>query len=129
MPFIEFEKMPKMELFEGVLSRLATGDHIMLSALDMDQDAIVPEHSHPHEQAGLVLKGHFKFRIGDEEREVGPGEAFIIPGHVVHSGVVTQGPAQILDVFTPVREDYAERYNNFTTTSDKTVWEEGEEQD
>jgi quercetin dioxygenase-like cupin family protein len=129
MPFIEFDKMPKMELFEGVLSRLATGERIMLSSLDMEQGAIVPEHSHPHEQAGLVLKGRFNFRIGDEEREVGPGEAFIIPGHVVHAGVVTQGPAQILDIFTPVREDYAERYNNFATTSDKTVWEESKGED
>ena len=129
MPFIEFDKMPKMELFQGVHSRLASGERIMLSALDMDQGAIVPEHSHPHEQAGLVLQGRFKFRIGDEEREVGPGEAFIIPGNIVHAGVVTEGPAQILDIFTPVREDYVERYNNFTTTSEKTVWEETADED
>ena len=41
----------------------------MLSFLDMAEGSEVPEHSHPHEQAGLVLSGELQFRIGSEEKD------------------------------------------------------------
>jgi hypothetical protein len=41
---------------------------------------------------------------------------------VVHSGVVTEGPARVLDIFSPVREDYVNRYNRFTGTGSDTRW-------
>ena len=65
----------------------------------------MPEHSHPHEQAGLVLQGSFCFRIGSDERVTGPGDAFIVPPDVVHSGDVVEGPVKIIDNFSPHRED------------------------
>ena len=68
------------------------------------------------------LEGKLRLRIGDEERELAPGDAFLIPGHVVHSGVVTEGPARVLDIFSPVREDYVNRYNRFTGTGSDTRW-------
>ena len=125
MPFIALNELPKMELFPGVRSALAAGSQLMLSALEMEHDGVVPEHSHPHEQAGLMLEGKLRLRIGDEERELTPGDAFIIPSHVVHSGVVTEGPARVLDIFSPVREDYVNRYNRFTGTGSDTRWHDG----
>ena len=94
----------------------------MLSFLEMEQGAEVAEHSHPHEQAGLVLAGKLRFRIGQEEKVAGPGEAFIIPPNVVHWGVVEEGPAKVLDIFSPPREDYVERYNRHAKTGEDTVW-------
>lgn len=123
MPFIRAENLPRMELFPGALSGILAGDKLMLSFLDMEQGSAVPAHSHPHEQAGLVLEGKLRFRIGGEERVMEPGDAFLIPPNVVHEGVVEEGPARVLDIFSPVREDYVRQYNEFTSTSDKTVWE------
>ena len=54
---------------------------------------------------------------------MGPGDAFLIPPDVVHQGVVEEGPARVLDIFSPVREDYVEKYNSFTSTSEKTRWQ------
>ena len=123
MPFVSPDCLPKMELFPGARSGLAAGERIMLSFLDMEEGCEVPEHSHPHEQAGLVLAGRFRFRIGGDERVTGPGDAFIVPPNVAHAGLVVEGPARILDVFSPPREDYAARYNRFAATSNDTVWE------
>lgn len=123
MPFVNADGLARMELFPGARSGLVSGERIMLSFLDMDEGCEIPEHSHPHEQAGLVLAGRFRFRIGTEERTTGPGDAFIVPANVVHAGLVVEGPARILDVFSPPREDYADRYNRFAATSDDTVWE------
>lgn len=114
MPFFKEEQLPKMELFPGLHSGLVAGEHLMLSFLEMEEGCEVPEHNHPHEQAGLVLFGKLRFRIGDEERVTGPGDAFIIPPGVVHWGIVEEGPARVLDIFSPPREDYQEKYNAFT---------------
>ena len=123
MPFISANELPKMELFPGALSGIVAGEGLMLSFLEMAEASEVPEHSHPHEQAGLVLSGELQFRIGSEERILKPGEAFIVPPNVVHSGVVVKGPARVLDIFTPPREDYIDKYNKHTSTSTQTKWE------
>ena len=68
MPFINAQQLPKMELFPGALSGIVAGEGLMLSFLEMAEGSEVPEHSHPHEQAGLVLSGELQFRIGSEER-------------------------------------------------------------
>ena len=73
MPFIAAEELPKMELFPGALSGIVAGERLMLSFLEMTEGSEVPEHSHPHEQAGLVLSGELQFRIGSEERILKPG--------------------------------------------------------
>ena len=70
MPFIALNELPKMELFPGVRSALAAGSQLMLSVLEMEHGGVVLEHSHPHEQAGLVLEGKLRLRIGDQEREL-----------------------------------------------------------
>ena len=53
MPFIAAEELPKMELFPGALSGIVAGEGLMLSFLEMAEGSEVPEHSHPHEQAGI----------------------------------------------------------------------------
>lgn len=62
-------------------------------------------HSHPHVQATYVQTGRFRFTIGDAVREVGPGDAFVIPGGVPH-GCVCIEPGMMVDTFTPRRDDF-----------------------
>jgi quercetin dioxygenase-like cupin family protein len=46
-----------------------------------------------------------RLRIGDEERELGPGEGYSVPGGVTHAATgVTDVVA--VDSFHPVRDDY-----------------------
>ena len=123
MPFSTLESLVPMELSEGVSLRIMHGDRVMMSFVSLDPGGIVPEHSHPHEQAGLVLEGEFRFCIGDEERMCAAGDAFVIPPNVVHSGRVDGDQAvKLLDIFSPPREDYAEKYNRYTSTSEDSQW-------
>jgi quercetin dioxygenase-like cupin family protein len=41
-------------------------------------------HAHPNEQGMVILKGRAKLRIGTDEREMGPGEAALMPANVEH---------------------------------------------
>jgi quercetin dioxygenase-like cupin family protein len=99
------DRTPK-ELFPGAISRTFWGDKMLMSLLELAPGCLVPRHSHPHEQAGIVLEGEFEITIGDETRIVKEGEIFIIPGGVEHSVKVGDKPARALDIFSPVREEY-----------------------
>lgn len=123
MPFVNADELPRMQLFPGALSGLVAGQQLMLSFLEMQQGSCVPEHSHPHEQAGLMLEGRLRFRIGGEERVLVPGDAFLVPADMAHSGEVIEGPARVLDIFSPPREDYIEKYNKYTQTRTETRWQ------
>ena len=85
----------------------------MLSFVQFEPYAVVEMHSHPHEQMGLLLEGELTFTIGDEEHIVKPGQMWRIPGDVPHKAVAVGGPAIVMDVFSPVREDYVELMNKY----------------
>jgi quercetin dioxygenase-like cupin family protein len=46
------------------------------------------------------------FRVGDESRELRPGETWSIPGNVAHEVRVGPDGAVVLDVFAPIRDDW-----------------------
>ena len=50
----------------------------------------MPEHQHPNEQTGILIRGSLTFTIGGETRELRPGATWVIPGNVPHS--VRSGP-------------------------------------
>jgi quercetin dioxygenase-like cupin family protein len=107
MPFIDVSTIRPIEPVPGCRMRTPHGQNLMLSYLEMDAGAEVPLHSHPHEQGGILLQGRVQLTIGDETRICKPGDLFIIPPHTPHRAVAVDGPAVVLDVFSPVREDYA----------------------
>ncbi len=115
MPFIDLASVPPLQLLPGCRLRTPHGRNIMLSYLEMDEGAVVPLHHHPHEQAGMLLKGRLELTIGDETRTLEPGAMFIIPPDVPHKAVAVGGPATVLDVFSPVREDYAAMLDRFVS--------------
>lgn len=93
--------------------RTPFGQNLMLSYLEMDDGAEVPLHSHPHEQGGMLIRGRLELTIGDEMRVCEAGAMFLIPPHVPHRAVAVGGPVVVLDVFSPVREDYAKLTNTY----------------
>jgi quercetin dioxygenase-like cupin family protein len=78
----------------------------MLSLVEMQPHAVVEEHSHPHEQMGLMLDGAADFTIGGRTERVTAGQMWRIPGGVVHKVVALDKPVRAIDVFHPPREDY-----------------------
>jgi quercetin dioxygenase-like cupin family protein len=93
-------------IFPGVQIRTCVAEKMMLSQAELQPHAIVPDHSHPHEQVGIVLEGKLMFFIGNEEKILGPGDVFCIPGNVTHKVIALDQPARVLDIFYPVREEY-----------------------
>ena len=113
MPFIKIDDYESIELVPGVRARTPYGKRIMLSYLEMEAGSLVPMHQHPHEQAGLLIEGRMELVIDGESRICEPGDMFIIPPDTPHSARPVDGPVKALDVFSPVREDYAEKFNQY----------------
>jgi len=113
MGFIDIARVPTIKQVPGCRMRTPYGENLMLSYLEMDAGAEVPLHHLPHEQGGILLKGRLQLTIGDETRIVEAVSLFLIPPNVPHRAVVMDGPATVLDVFSPVREDYAELVNRY----------------
>ena len=107
MPFIDIKSMPATEVCPGCRLRTPHGKDLMLSYLEMDAGAVIPLHDHPHEQAGILLEGKLKLTIGDESRTLESGAMFFVPANVPHQAIAHDGPAVVLDAFSPIREDYA----------------------
>jgi quercetin dioxygenase-like cupin family protein len=118
MPFIDLDKIPPVEISPGVRVRTPYLQNLMLSYLEMDEDSVVPLHKHPHEQGGVLLRGRLELTIGDEVRVVEPGSLFLIPANVPHKARPVGGPVVVLDVFSPVREDYAALFNQYVPRED-----------
>jgi quercetin dioxygenase-like cupin family protein len=114
MSFIDWNNVPVQTLAPGVRLRTPYGERIMLSLVELDEGAVVPPHSHPHEQAGIVLEGMLELTIDGHARTLKAGEAYIAAGNVTHSARSVGGSCKVLDVFSPIREDYAKGSNQFT---------------
>ena len=104
--FFDSSEVERREIAPGVTIRTRWGDKVMMSFLEMAPNAVVPNHSHPHEQAGMMLQGEFDMTIGGETRRLKPGDGYVIPGGVEHSAVCSEGWALALDIFSPPREEY-----------------------
>lgn len=113
MSFIDWDKVEVNDLAPGIRIRAPYGERIMLSLLEMEEGAVIVLHSHPHEQAGILLEGRMELTIGEETRCCEPGDAYLIPGHTPHCAVAVSGAVKVLDIFSPVREDYAVLGNRY----------------
>ncbi len=104
--FCDSENREAKVIAPGVHIRTFWGNEMLLSTADFVANAVVPTHSHPHEQAGTIISGEFELTIGGETRWLKPGDTYIIPGGVEHGGRTGDTPARVLDIFSPVREEY-----------------------
>jgi len=104
--FVDKKDCSHHRIFPGVDIYTTAGDGMMLSLVEIEPHAVVEEHSHPHEQMGLMLEGEAEFIVGGESRMVREGMMWRIPGGVKHKVIAGNRPVRALDVFHPIREDY-----------------------
>ena len=96
------------DIAPGVHARPFWGGELMLVVVDLDPYAEVPPHCHPHEQAGTVLEGEIEFTIAGQQKLLHAGDLYFIPSEVEHSASTGKLGARVIDVFTPLREDFIE---------------------
>ena len=87
------------------IKTLIYGEGTLMSKFQLAGGSKLPNHKHPHEQTGYLLKGKMVLHVGGESRELSPGDSWCVPGGVEHRADVIED-SEAIEVFAPVREDY-----------------------
>ena len=97
---------PTETVGEGLVRQIfGYNDSIMLVKVDFDVGAVGTVHSHPHSQVTYVESGEFDVFIDGVETRLGPGDSFYVEPNLDH-GAVCRKAGVLIDVFSPVREDF-----------------------
>lgn len=99
------KELKAKELVPGFHGKMIHTERMTLAYWDIEKDSKLNEHHHPHEQVVNMLEGEFEITVNGVAFHLVKGDVLPIPGNVPHSGrAITD--CKILDVFTPVRDDY-----------------------
>jgi hypothetical protein len=88
MTFYTVEEIVPRHPADGVAVRALQGERMSVAFFAIAHGSGVPEHAHPHEQI------------------VAPGGAYHVPSGAIHSGRCLKGPAEVIEMFAPVPEDW-----------------------
>ena len=105
--YASLEDLPLQRIWDGVVARVVEGDKMSFAVVELAPNSIVARHQHPNEQIGLVLRGALTFTIGGERRLLHTGDTYNIPADVPHDVVTGTDGAVVIDVFAPMRADWA----------------------
>lgn len=105
-PFVQCAEIAWEKAAEGVRRQvLGHGTDLMVVRVEFAANAVGALHHHPHRQATYVISGRFEVTVGDQTTELGAGDVFYAPADAEH-GVKALERGVLLDVFTPVRQDF-----------------------
>lgn len=98
-------EIPQKELAKGINGKYIHTKHNTIGFINIDKGAILPAHSHIHEQTTQIISGKLEMTIDEVTHILEPGVITIIPSNVVHSAIALTD-CVVTDTFYPVREDY-----------------------
>lgn len=106
--FFDIEKTEWEELGGGIKRKIVGHtDDLMFVHLCFDKGAVGAPHAHEiHDQIGYVESGSFEAEVDGVKKVLKKGDAYIAKKLAVHGAVALEENSILLDVFSPVREDF-----------------------
>ncbi len=84
---------------------LATGGSLMTAEVRFEKGSKGAAHSHTHQQVSYVVSGRIAFTIEGKKEILLSGDGCYVAGNLIHE-VEALEDSLIIDVFTPIREDF-----------------------
>lgn len=106
-----FGKDVPIEDVGGGITRQILGhnDELMLVKAIFETGAEGYQHEHYHSQVSYVESGVFDVTIDGVTKRQSAGDSYFIPPHVMHGAICIEAGV-LLDMFSPIREDFFENY-------------------
>ncbi len=88
MPFYKWSELekdfitPSYSLGKGPSIK---GEKIEVALISYPAGTEAKPHAHPNEQFQVVIKGKARYRVGEGEKVLGPGEVVLIPANMEHA--------------------------------------------
>jgi len=108
--------VPHEPLGNGIVRQMIHGERLMICRLTIAPGTVTPAHDHLHEQMTIVERGRVRFIVGSEERVFGPGDVILIPSRFRHGATMLDEEVVLIDIFSPIREEFLERPASRPTT-------------
>jgi len=102
----DWAKIPVEHIAEGTDRQMIWGERLTLCRLRFAPHIVTPVHTHHHEQMTIVERGRVLFTVGKEQRVVSAGEVLHFPPHTPHGATMLDEEVVLIDIFSPVREDF-----------------------
>ena len=105
-PFARHSDSGYKPVLPGISQKtLIYGDKTLMAEFLLQAGSQLPEHAHPYEQTGYLVRGHIRLKIGAAVQDVRPGDSWCIPVNVPHGAQIVADSTAI-EVFAPRRDDY-----------------------
>lgn len=105
--FFKKDDLKVKQVLKSSQLRAVANEHVMITLFDFGQDdEVMPNHHHPHEQISYILRGSVKMIAGGKSQVLDAGQGAVIPPNIEHEVIALEKDSQVLDVFYPLREDY-----------------------
>jgi quercetin dioxygenase-like cupin family protein len=107
---VHYPDVPLAELVPGTTSHIVPGERALVSFLTMSANSFFPPHRHEAEQIMIVIEGYMDEIIEGKLYRVKKGDVIVLPSNVEHGGYIREVDCKAIDIFTPPRQDYLEKY-------------------
>ncbi|KHT61850.1 pectin degradation protein [Photobacterium gaetbulicola] len=106
--FFEINNNEWEDLGDGIKRKIVGHtEDLMAVHLEFAKGAIGHPHAHDiHDQIGYVVEGSFEAEVDGEKRVLKKGDAYIAAKLAVHGAVALKEGSILLDMFSPVRQDF-----------------------
>jgi len=102
----DWDQVPVTVTAPGIRRQMIVGQNVMMVRFTFDAFTVTDEHTHPHEQMTLIVKGRVKFTIDGEVKIVTAGDVLHFPPHNRHGATMLEDEVVLIDIFAPIREDF-----------------------
>jgi quercetin dioxygenase-like cupin family protein len=107
-----WDQMSWEAVTQEVSRKVVNGKSITVAQIDLKKGAVVPKHAHVNEQVTLLIRGSLRFRIGDEEQVLRPGDVLVTPPNAPHR-VTALEDSLAIDIFSPIRQDWIDHTDDY----------------
>jgi quercetin dioxygenase-like cupin family protein len=104
----DWSKIEAKQTAPGITRQMVVGQNVMMVRFTFEPFLETPQHMHPHEQMTLVVKGRVKFFVSGAEKIVSAGSLLHFPPNILHGATMMDEEVVLIDIFSPVREDFLE---------------------
>lgn len=103
--FHRFADIEPREMTPGYVSRIIHTENNTMNFIEVKEGSVSAIHQHPHHQCIFVLEGSFELTLNGVPQVLDKDTFATIPGDVPHGGKALTD-CVLLDIFSPVREDF-----------------------
>jgi quercetin dioxygenase-like cupin family protein len=103
---LSWDAIPTERIAPGIERRMIWGERLMICRLRFAPRVVTAVHSHAHEQMTIVERGRVRFTIDGRDRLAVAGDVLHFPANVPHGATILDEEAVLVDIFSPIREDF-----------------------